>query len=158
MQFCKAFNKKYKSIHSSNPYICIEMKLLRPIGSMLLALLVVVASSNFFVDVHMCGKEVKAVSFLSEADGCGHASMPPCHRALMKGCCDNQQIQHDAQDVKKEVTTVQVPTPACIDLIPTAVLLAEVIPSVFTAGAFEIPVDPPLRSIDRTVLLAVFLI
>jgi hypothetical protein len=136
----------------------LAMKVVRSIGSLALALLVLMASSHFFVDMHLCGDKVKAVSFLSEADGCGHAKLPPCHQKLMKDCCDNEQIEHAAQDVKKEVVSVQLPTPTSIDLLHHTLVLAEFIPSVEPTRLHNTPYDPPLRAVDRNVLHAIFLI
>lgn len=132
------------------------MKKLKTLGSLVLALLVLLASSHFFVDIHYCGDRLKAVSFLSEADGCGHSELPPCHRNLIKGCCENEQITHDAQDLKKEVVEVQVPT-TFGDLVANTPLAVEVIPAVVRPKTF-IASDPPLPVTNRQVLFSVFLI
>ncbi|MFZ5970893.1 MAG: HYC_CC_PP family protein [Bacteroidota bacterium] len=132
------------------------MKKLKTLGALVLALLVLLASTHFFVDVHYCGDRLKAVSFLSEADGCGHSELPPCHGNLMKGCCENEQITHDAQDLKKEVVEVQVPT-TFGDLVENTPLAVEVIPAVVRPKTF-IASDPPLPVTNRQALFSVFLI
>jgi hypothetical protein len=134
------------------------MKKLRTIGSSLLALLVLLASSHFFVDVHFCGDQLKAISFLSEADGCGHAQMPPCHRDLMNGCCENQQITHDAQDLKKEAVAIQISPTVDAAIVHHAWVLAEIIPQAVQRKTHLLSYKPPLPNSDRHAVLSVFVI
>lgn len=134
------------------------MKKLKTIGSSALALLVLLASSHFFVDVHFCGDKLKAISFLSEADGCGHADMPPCHRDLMNGCCENQQISHDAQDLKKETASIQISPSPQLDVVLHPLVLAEIVPQSLHQENLRLPYKPPLPTIDRHAVLSVFLI
>ena len=134
------------------------MKKLRTIGSSTLALLVLLASSHFFVDVHFCGDKLKAISFLAEADGCGHAEMPPCHRDLMNGCCDNQQISHDAQDLKKEAVSIQFSPSIDTGVILHPVALSEIVPQTANQENLLLAYKPPLPTKDRHAVLSVFLI
>jgi len=134
------------------------MKVTRSILSILAAVLVLMASSSFYVGVHMCGGSVNAVAFMQEADGCGHQSMPPCHRALMKGCCEDESITHEGQGFKDSYTTITIAVSPSIDIEQPPVLLAEVIPSSSLSGVYYQNYDPPLRSSDRTIDLQVFLI
>lgn len=134
------------------------MNLVRTFGAGLLAALVLVASTNFYVAIHTCGGDVKAVSLLHETDGCGHSKLPPCHRAMMKDCCDDQQIEHPAQDLKKDVPPVTLPVASSVDIIHTPVVLAELIPSSTNTFSSLTPYRPPVRTINITVLHEVFLI
>ena len=134
------------------------MKKVKTIGSILLAALVLLASSNFFVDVHFCGDHLKAISFLSEADGCGHAELPPCHREAMKGCCENTQISHDAQDLKKEAVSIQISPTVESGLVCNALAVAEIVPEFTTEKKSSRSYKPPLPKTDRQVVLSVFLI
>ncbi len=72
------------------------MRHFRTILSVFLAVLVLAASSSFYVGIHLCRGKVKAITLLNEADGCGHQSLPPCHHRAMDQCCDNEQIEHEA--------------------------------------------------------------
>ena len=135
------------------------MKLSRSIVSLFLAALVLAASSSFYVATHSCGGRINKVAFLEKADGCGHSQMPPCHRAMMKGCCEDDVIAHDAQDLKSEAQLHVNPLLLSLDaVIPTPALLAEIIPSYSQSRAKFFNYDTPLRSSDRTLSHCVFLI
>jgi hypothetical protein len=134
------------------------MKIIRSILSLFLAALVLVASSSFYMATHSCGGRVNKVAFLEKADGCGHKSMPPCHRQMMKGCCEDEIISHDAQELKSEANinlTSLLPT---FELAPLACVLAEIIPSFGQSRTTFLKYDIPIRSVDRTVTHQVFLI
>lgn len=132
------------------------MKATRSISSILLAVLVLMASSSFYVDVHVCGGSVKAVAFLEQADGCGHATLPPCHLALMKGCCENESIVHKGDDFKTYSSEITITTSPFVDVVLPSILLAEIIPSALVVNTHYRNYDPPLRSTDRTIDLQVF--
>jgi hypothetical protein len=134
------------------------MKVIRSISSIILALLVLAASSSFYVGVHSCGGTVNAVAFMQEADGCGHQSLPPCHRQLMKGCCENESIVHQGEDFKTYSTQITIAASPFVDVVLPSVLLAEVIPSAVISKTYYYNYDPPLRATDRTIDLQVFLI
>ncbi|MBX2956592.1 MAG: hypothetical protein KF846_10560 [Cyclobacteriaceae bacterium] len=104
------------------------MKLFRTISSLLLAVLVLMASSSFYVGVHYCGGSVKAVAFLNEADGCGHQQLPPCHRKAMKGCCEDDQIVHERIDFKT-VDALSFESIMATPVVHHTIVLAEVIPT-----------------------------
>jgi hypothetical protein len=132
------------------------MKAIRSISSILLATLVLMASSSFYVGVHVCGGSVKEVAFLDEADGCDHATIPPCHRALMKGCCENESIVHKADDFKAYSSEISIAASPFVAVIQPSILLAEVIPTASVSKTQYVNYDPPLRSTDRTIDLQVF--
>lgn len=117
------------------------MKLFRTISSLLLAVLVLMASSSFYVGVHSCGGTVKAVAFLQEADGCGHQDFPPCHRKAMEGCCENDLVIHESQELKTEAAGIVLPTLFSSDVMHQAVVLAEIIPAA--------EINPPLYFSDH---------
>lgn len=108
--------------------------------------------------VHACGSKIKAIAFLEKADGCGHNKMPPCHRALMEGCCHDQQITHEAQELKKEVTTNVLPIQSASDLVHTPVVLSALVPPVVPSFSPRLFYSPPERTTDIIVLHEVFLI
>jgi hypothetical protein len=105
------------------------MKLFRTISSLLMAALVLLASSSFYVGVHYCGGTIKAIAFLDEADGCGHPELPPCHRKVMESCCENDQVVHESQELKAELTNI-LPALSSADIVHQSVVLAEIIPAV----------------------------
>lgn len=134
------------------------MKPFRTSFSIAMAVLVLMASSSFYLSTHVCGGEVKAVAFLAEADGCGHADLPPCHRALTKGCCENHLIAHDGQDIKKESVLETLPLLPTLQYTITPVILATVVPASPALPHFNFHYDTPLSDTDRSVVLCTFLI
>jgi hypothetical protein len=135
------------------------MKQFRTISTLLLAALVLMASSSFYVGVHYCGGTVKAVAFLEEADGCGHQELPPCHRKAMEGCCENEQVVHESQELKAGLTTILLPALASVDIVHQSVVLAEIIPAVETNPTPYFPDHPPaLTGHDIIISIQSFLI
>jgi hypothetical protein len=134
------------------------MKIIRSILSLVLATLVLLASSSFYMSTHSCGGRVNKIAFLEKADGCGHQSMPPCHRQLMKGCCEDEIIAHDAQDLKSEANLNLPSLLPTFELAPIVSVLAEIIPSAEQSRITYLKYDTPLRSTDRTITQQVFLI
>lgn len=135
----------------------LPMRIVRSIVSFLLASLVLLASSSFYVSSHACGGHIIKVAFLEKADGCGHAQMPPCHRALMKGCCEDEVVTHDAQDLKMEAP-LHLTYYAAVAILPSPVVLADVIPSPAVQHIDYCDYDPPLPADDLVVAHRVFLI
>lgn len=119
------------------------MKLFRTLSSLLLATLVLMASSSFYVGVHYCGGTVNAVAFLQEADGCGHQQLPPCHRKAMEGCCSDEQVVHEAQELKTEITGITLPALPSTDIVHHSVVLAEVVPTAETNPSIYFSDHPP---------------
>lgn len=122
------------------------------------ALLVVLAGSHFFVGVHHCGRSVRGVAFLELADGCGHNMLPSTHRMAMKGCCEDEVIQHEAQDLKVTSADIQVDAPTLLAEIQAPVLLASLIPASLPEAVVTPDYDPPLRVTDVTVDFRLLLI
>lgn len=62
-----------------------------------LALLTLVSSSRFSINLHHCGGQLAGVALLHEAPVCAMESQtPPCHRIAANGCCHDSRILHDA--------------------------------------------------------------
>lgn len=135
------------------------MNMFRTISSLLLAALVLLASSSFYVGVHSCGGTVKAVAFLNDADGCGHNQLPPCHRKAMEGCCDDEQITHQSQDLKANATVVSLTDISSSPIIHHTVVLSEIIPTVELNPVSYFSDHPPaLTGNDILVSIQSFLI
>lgn len=124
-----------------------------------MAALVLLASSSFYVGMHLCGGTVKAVAFLQEADGCGHRELPPCHRKAMEGCCENDQVIHESQDIKSEVTGVALLLFSSTHILHNTQVLAEIIPVNTPITAFYFADHPPaLTGHDIIISIQSFLI
>ena len=135
------------------------MKIIRAISSVLLGTLVLMASSSFYVGVHTCGGTVNAVAFLQEADGCGHQSLPPCHRQLMSGCCENDQVVHESQEIKGEVVNITLPALSSTDIAHNTIVLAEIVPAItVNPTAFLTDHPPALAKHDIIISIQSFLI
>jgi len=95
---------------------------------------------------------------MQEADGCGHQKLPPCHRQMMKGCCEDEAITHEGQGFKDSYTTITIAASPSVDVIQPPILLSEIVPSVLASKTHYCNYDPPLRSSDRIIDLQDFLI
>lgn len=122
------------------------MKLLRTISSLLLAALVLMASSSFYVGMHYCGGTVKAVAFLNKADGCGHQELPPCHRKAMEDCCNDEQFIHESQDINGLTVNILLPVLSSTDVIHNTLVVAEIIPAASVAPTSYFTYHPPSLS------------
>lgn len=122
------------------------MKLFRTISSLLLAALVLIASSSFYVGVHYCGGTVKAVAFLNQADGCGHRELPPCHRKAMEGCCNDEQVIHESQDINGVTVNILLPVLSSTDVIHNTLVVAEIIPTASVSPTSYFTDHPPAHT------------
>lgn len=136
------------------------MKRLTPILSIFLALLVLLSSTSFMVGMHRCNGELKEISFLSDADGCGHQkNVPPCHRAHEKSCCENGNVVHEGTDFSHHVSGFElVPFALAFPVVVTNVVISLVIPE-SAASQLDLPdYDIPIPVSDRPVANCVLLI
>ncbi len=134
------------------------MKLFYSIVSSAFALLVLFASSNVMVGIHLCGGQIQNVALFGEADKCEMEKLPPCHRHESIPCCQDETIVHNAQDFNDHVTQLNITPTQVVDLVHPSILLDEVISSESISRFHHHNYDPPLRSHDLTVSLHVFLI
>ena len=136
------------------------MKLLRTIASLSLAILVLVSSSSFVVGMHFCGNKLQNIALFSKAEGCAsELQLPPCHTQTRDACCGDETIVHEGQDLKPDITQIQLSPVSSVDLEQSQVLISEIIPSTPLCGKIVFyPDDTPLPSPDLTIALRVFLI
>jgi hypothetical protein len=135
------------------------MKVLRPISSIFLAILVLVSSTSFMVGFHFCMGEVENVALFSKAASCQkESSLPACHRHTEAPCCADQTFYHSGDDIKSSVGQTQVVALGQIDIEQPLVVISEIIPLAPTSRLPYFNYDPPLRSWDLTVEHHVFLI
>jgi len=106
--------------------------------------------------MHLCGGKVNDISFLSEADGCGHNKMPPCHRKMMSGCCANETLSYAGQGFAVDQTQIHLSDITYIAVFQPAVFIAEII-SPYTSTQKSLQYyDPPLWSLDHIITHQVF--
>jgi hypothetical protein len=123
-----------------------------------MATLLLVSSTSFMVGMHVCMGEVQSIAIFSKADGCPmEKNLPPCHRQMTAPCCDDETVIHEADDFKLTAAHQQV-SPLATDVLPSLVLISEIIPSMPSSYPEYVNYDPPIRSCDLIVEHQVFLI
>ena len=132
------------------------MKLLRPICSVLLALLVLVSSTSFMVGVHHCNGTVASVALFSKATPCAmEQQMPPCHKA-MKPCCSDESIVHKSEDFKPTVTHIHIADAPLLAELASPIVISELIPAGPTMDTPSSDGSPPLPPTDIHVVIGKF--
>jgi hypothetical protein len=135
-----------------------QMKILRPISALLLALLVLMSSTSFLVGMHFCKGEVKSISIFILAEKCmkHERPVPPCHKHMQANCCQDRVVLHDGDDFKNSFTKFEITAGSDFQIVMPLVLISEVIPSSHTALKFSPGYDPPQSHSDHTIALQVF--
>ena len=139
------------------------MKLLKSIVSSMLALLVLVSSSSFMVNMHFCGGHVQSVSLIEEAAVCPmEVQLPPCHKKMAvkkSGCCEDKQVAFEGKDFNTQVQDFSMLTWQSINWVATLPMIMEVI-QVNESLTFSnhTPYKPQIVGRDIPVLVQSFLI
>ena len=139
------------------------MKLLKPIVSSMIALLVLVSSSSFMVNMHFCGGHVQSFSLIEEAASCPmEVQLPPCHKKMAvkkSGCCEDKHVAFEGKDFNTQVQDFSMLTWQTINYVGSLPIIMEVI-QVNEALAFSnhTPYKPPIVERDIPVLVQSFLI
>lgn len=135
------------------------MKALRTISILLLAFLVLMSSTSFMVGMHFCMGEVKSLSLFSKAKECVkyETSTPSCHKHSAD-CCQDKVVKHDGDDFKNTLQQHEAGSPAVLELLQSAFVIAEVIPTASASNSLTNVYEPPGPQSDITVSLHVFLI
>ena len=137
----------------------IQMKVIRFISAVLLAILVLVSSTNFMVGMHICMGEVQHIALFGKAEACQkEKALPACHKHMKPACCKDEVVRHEGMDFKASIAHYHVDAPAAIDMEQPLVLISEVIPTAPAASIQYYKYNPPLRTCDLTVEHQVFLI
>ena len=142
--------------------------ILQKISAFTLALLLLVTSTGFSMDMHYCQDQLKGISFIGEAENCHQAAAKTkksCHHksenkedSEQKNCCENETLVIEKSDIDAT-------SPQSIDIkdIQLDFVLAYVSTFVLNNQAesdfqpFEL-YKPPLPEIDIQVLFQTFLI
>lgn len=135
------------------------MKRIRPIVSIVLALLTLFSASSVTIGIHFCQGKVKNLAFFTKAESCEREmKLPPCHRHKAAPCCEDETIVHEGQSFQTPSSDITIAAAPVTDIAQTPVLLAEIIPASIQAQTRYYNYDPPLRSEDRIVTHSIFLI
>jgi len=158
-EFYNSIIVKYKPGSGKSVRFVYQMKAIRSISAVLLAILVLVSSSSFMVGMHFCMGEVQNIALLGKAESCQkEKALPACHKHLKPACCEDELVYHESADFKGSIEHIHTVAPAPMDVEQPAVLISEVIPASRIARLQYYNYDPPLRSCDLTVEQQVFLI
>ena len=139
------------------------MKLLKSIVSSMLALLVLVSSSSFMVNMHFCGAHVQNVSLVEDASLCPmEVQRPACHNKIAvkkSGCCEDKHVAFEGKDFSAQVQDFSFLTGQSINWVATLPMIMEVI-QINESLAFSnhIPYKLPIFERDIIVLVQSFLI
>jgi hypothetical protein len=136
---------------------------MKPIVSSLLALMVLISSSSFMVNMHFCGGHMQSVSLIADADPCPmEVQLPPCHKKMAvkkSGCCEDKHVVFEGKDFNAQLqdfSALHWPASSFVVSLP---LIMEVI-QVNEALSFSnhTPYKPPIVERDIPVLVQSFLI
>jgi hypothetical protein len=134
------------------------MNRFRSIVSATFALMVLLSSSSFLVNVHLCRGKVNSIALFAKAEACAmEKQVPPCHKHNAKPCCEDQTVVHEGDDFSWS-SSVMTSAPALTAVISPAVIIAEIIPSVSFARTHFVEYSPPLPFTDLTVTFRTLLI
>ena len=138
------------------------MKFIRPIASVFLASLVLIASMGVTVNLHLCAGKVQSVALFTKAQPCKDRQKT-CHgtehHSKRKGCCEEKSIV-----LKGKETTAEVK--AATQINPSFNLIAVILPVLYSIIEVDSSIatpryahyKPPLIERDITVLVQSFLI
>lgn len=135
-----------------------SMKRYRSIISSIIALLVLVASSSFTVNMHFCMDRIHSVSVIEKAAPCPmELNVPACHKAAKHSCCDDEKVTFEGKSFKsQESVTLQIAQQSWIAVLP---LISKTFQTpVVSATAEYHTYKPPLIDSDIPVLIQSFLI
>lgn len=136
------------------------MKFLRSIFSGFVALLVLISSSSFTVNMHLCGGHVQSISVIEKATACAmEVKTLPCHKAIAKrkSCCTEDHITFEGKIFKAhESTSLQLQQAFWVVELP---LITTILVSPNSVEEFQfLSYSPPLIDRDITVQIQSFLI
>lgn len=137
------------------------MKFIKTIFSSMLALLVLVSSSSFTVNMHACGGKVQSVSVIKKAQACAMelAAAPTCHQEIVKKktCCKEDQLTFEGKIFKThESTSLQLQQAFWVVELPLITTIS-VSPNAVEEFQF-LSYSPPLIDRDISIQVKSFLI
>ncbi|MEJ1241713.1 hypothetical protein WBG78_26450 [Chryseolinea sp. T2] len=132
------------------------MKRLRPIVTLMLAVLVLISGTSFIVGVHRCGGHVASVALFSKAEPCGmEMQMPPCHKPV-KPCCSDESVVHDGDDFKPASVNIHVAPSPLIAELASPVVISILVPELPAIQFPHIDSSPPTAAPDINLVMGKF--
>ncbi|HPH46649.1 MAG TPA: hypothetical protein PKU83_06565 [Chryseolinea sp.] len=137
------------------------VKVIHSILTTLLAMLVLVSSTSFSVNMHVCGGHVSSVAIIENAAPCAMEQMYACHGIVhsekkSNGCCEDKSLTFEGKDFSSNVEHVspEVQNASWIAELP---YLISVVPSVSVKAHSSFTLyKPPMLSHDISVLVHSF--
>ncbi len=139
------------------------MSSIRPIAAVFLASLVLIASVDVTVNLHLCGGNVQSIALFVKAQPCKMEMPKSCHgskaQAKQKGCCEEESILLKGKETNAELKTVTELTPS-FKLISVILPVLYVINEVdsFSASPRYAQYKPPIVERDINIFVQSFLI
>jgi len=137
------------------------MKVIHSILTVSLALLVLVSSTSFSVNMHVCGGHVSSVALVQKAAPCLMEIIPPCHGGIhlekkSNGCCEDKSVVFEGKDFNSKVEHIsfELQTASWIAELPYIVSVSPS-SSIQAYSSFTL-YKPPLLSQDISVLVHSF--
>ena len=139
------------------------MNSIRPIVSVFLASIVLIASIGVTVNFHLCAGQIQSMALFIKAQPCKMDMPKACHNQKhtqkRQGCCKEESLTLKGKETNVEVKTA-------IQLIPSFNLIAVILPVLYSiidldssiASTQYAQYKPPLVEQDITVLVHSFLI
>jgi hypothetical protein len=123
-------------------------------------MLVLVSSTSFTVNMHVCGGHVASVALVQKATSCPMEVMPPCHgiqkEKKSNGCCEDKSVAFEGKDFSSKVEhlSLELQSALWIAELPYVVSIAPST-SIQAHPSFTL-YKPPLLSQDISVLVHSF--
>lgn len=147
--------------------------LLHRITAISMALLMLLSSTGFSMDMHYCQDQLKGISLIGKAKSChDRQETPPCHKtkktchhteenlsqAEQDNCCHNETVVIEKSDL--DATPTQIATSQDIQLDFVAAFIAVYVFNYSVHAVFQpyAKYKPPLPDRDIQVLYQTFLI
>lgn len=126
-------------------------------------LLVLFASSQFMVGMHICQGYVQEIALFKEAQACEHkAQLPPCHKQESPDnsgdCCDDENIIHESSGFTASVHQITLELPFTDFEVNHAVILTSAEVQALQAVSFADEHPPNGIRPDIILLVQSFLI
>ncbi|MCC9136070.1 hypothetical protein ACFSKU_16485 [Pontibacter silvestris] len=140
------------------------MKLFRQIILLTLTLLVLVSSTGVSVGMHLCGGELRDITFLGKPEECPMAQkqekLPPCHSPKQKdnSCCEDHKLVVERLDVASDTKFINLHSLDIKFIAAVRVVLVQLFaPEPALKPTYALYSSPPLAR-DIPVLVQSFLL
>ncbi len=123
-------------------------------------MLVLVSSTSFKVNMHICGGHVASVALVQQATACPMEIMPPCHGVHQEkksnGCCEDKSVAFDGKEFSSNVEHISLEQQSASWIVEIHYIVS-IAPSTTLKDQSTLTLyKPPLLSQDISVLVHSF--